>query len=215
MQSTLRVITPPAAPAADIEIAARHIRLESDAERDLFAIYLDAATEQVEKYLCRSLITQTLQWTISRSHPNGAWPYSFASMAGLPLSYDWALRQIGMGFIELPYSPVQSLVSVTTGAWGEEDTLLVAGTDYTSDLTTDPARVRLDPGYAWGNYNHLSITYTAGYGGTTASIPKSIVNAVMMMALNLFENRGDDERGDMSRAVKSLLNPYRIVTYAK
>lgn len=215
MHATFRIITPPAISPVDTDLALRHARIDSDGEVDLFEIYLSAATSEIEKYLGRALITQTLNWTISQSHSNTAWPYAIAPISMAAPAYDWMMRQLSANIIEVPYAPIQSIVSVTTGEWGSSDTTLVAGDDYTTDLTMDPARLRLNSAYSWGTYNHLSITYLAGYGSTPADIPKPIINAIMMRATSLYENRGDDEKGHMSRAVRSLLEPYRIYTHGR
>ncbi|MDO9711972.1 head-tail connector protein [Paracraurococcus lichenis] len=215
MQATLRVITPPAVQAVDLDFAIRHARIDSDAERDLFAMYLDSATALVEKYLGRALITQTLRWSVSETRPNGSWPFPYPTYNTVPLAYVWTYRQLDSGIVELPYSPVQSIVTVTRGEWTAGDTTLVDGVDFDADLGSEPARLRLRFGYSSAAYNHLAVTYTAGYGDDPTSIPKPITNAVLMTALNLYENRGDEDKGGMSKAVQNLLTPYRIYTYGR
>lgn len=206
MLASLHVVTPTSVNAVDIDFAMKHGRDIPDSESDLFELYLASATTLVEKYLGRALITQTLRWTISETR--GA-----HSAAGI-MPVNWNVASLSRGVVEIPYSPVQSVISVKTGEWDADDATLVAGTDYWVDLSMDPARLKLASNLLWGTYNHLAITYVAGYGSTSSAIPRPVANAVMMLAVNLYENRGDDERGGMSRAIMSLLNPFRVVGYA-
>jgi uncharacterized phiE125 gp8 family phage protein len=206
MLASLRVISPPEAQAVDIELALRHARVDSDSDSDLYMLYLESATDLVQKYLCRSLISQTLEWTISEMARNTGMPRYL---------WDWAPFSPSSGPIELPYSPVQSIASVTTSEWNSPSATLLGGTGYNLDLGMDPARLQLGTQWSWGSYNHLSVRYVAGYGDTSGTIPRAITNAIMMTALNLYENRGDDELGGMTRAIRSILDPYKIHTYAR
>lgn len=209
MLAALKVITPPASPVVDPATMAAHARIDGD--DDMLALYRDAATAAVEKHLGRALITQTLRWTVSQAADPAA-PFPYVGFAAL--GTDAVLRRLNAGVLDLPYGPVQSVTAVSIGEWGEPDTDLAAGTDYTVDLATDPARLRLDPRWTWGTYNHLSATYVAGYGGM-GSVPQPIVAAVLLAATSLYEHRGDDaaEPG-LSRAARALLSPYRVHAFA-
>ena len=93
-------------------------------------------------------------------------------------------------------------------------------TDYYADLIREPARVILRDG---GSYptdlrasNALKITYTAGYGTTTASVPEPIRVAMLQYCAFLYEHRGDLEGNTMPQPPKvltSLLQPYQIMRF--
>lgn len=89
---------------------------------------------------------------------------------------------------------------------------------YHADLLFEPARVKLDwsiiqqLGTVTSPLRHVEIDYLAGYGDEATAIPQPIVNAVLLMTAFLYERRGDDE-GEMPRAARALLEPYRIASF--
>ena len=93
-------------------------------------------------------------------------------------------------------------------------------TNYYVDTVREPARVILRDG---GSYptdlrasNALKITYTAGYGTTTASVPEPIRVAMLQYCAFLYEHRGDLEGNTMPQPPKvltSLLQPYQIIRF--
>ena len=92
--------------------------------------------------------------------------------------------------------------------------------NYYVDTIREPARVILRDG---GSYptdlraaNALKITYTAGYGTTTQSVPEPIRIAMMQYCAFMYENRGDGEGNVVPMPPKiltQLLTPYQIMRF--
>ena len=93
--------------------------------------------------------------------------------------------------------------------------------NYYVDTIREPARVILRDG---GSYptelraaNALKITYTAGYGTTTQSVPEPIRIAMMQYCAFMYEHRGDFERFPPPQPPKlltQLLQPYQIMRFS-
>ncbi len=204
MYSAIAVVTPPD-PLIEIDQVRRHIRIDTDDEDDLLAIYLAAATAMAEQFLGRALVTQTLRWVMAHSVPPNQFPlYPFTAFI-LPLwmPYSMLFRHP----VELPRAPVQSVSSVSTGQWGQADAVLDPST-YDLDITTEPGRIRLLNGAASFPSDHLIVEFVAGYGVPSA-VPKPIMMAILLLTAFLYENRGD-AGGDMPPAASALLWPYKL-----
>ena len=212
MYSDVIVIAPPVLEPVTVSQAKQHCRIDSDYDDALVALYITTARSLAEEYTNRAFITQTLQWTMSyQGRPSGGWPMVPAGpIFVLPLWFNWA--DIGGSWLELPRAPLQSIVSISQGYWGQgTDTQLYAGTDYSVDLTMQPGRFQLS-NWASGAQDHISVQYVAGYGDTPASVPPLINMAVLWLTAWLYENRGDTDAA-MPKGALSLLNPHRLVTF--
>jgi hypothetical protein len=210
----LRQTVAPAVLPVSIQQARRHSRIDFKDDDDLLSVYLQTATTMAESYLDRALITRQLSLTVARSGQPQQWPMAFVPII-LPLGLEYAFNISNHRQIELLRSPVQSVESVAQGFWGADDVALTVGTDYDLDLTTDPARIRLyGSTFQPLNSDHMVISYTAGYGDTPASIPTPIIHAIMLMTNAGYEHRGDGEGEIMSATARSLLDPFRLVSFA-
>lgn len=208
MYSALGVLTPPAVEPLTVEQVRRHIRVFTDDEDDLIAAYLEAARTTVEQFLGRALITQTLRWVSARVQPPGQFPLFPFTAYILPLWFPYG--EIFRRPVELPRSPVSHVVSVSTGQWGDADTVLDAS-QYFADTSTEPARLRLLHGTAPFESDHVAVNFVAGYGAP-AAVPAPIKLAILMLTAFYYENRGD-AGGEMPDAARALLWPYRLYSF--
>ena len=206
---SLRVDAQPAVEPVSVAEAQAHLRLDTtDPE---VPAYITAARAWAEQYLNRTLITQTLRYTLSASQP----PLSgFGTMINpiifvQPLSW-WPLSGAP---INLPGGPVQSITSVTQRGRDGTMTTLSPATDYFADASSDPGRVTLR-GVGQPIGSDLAISYVAGYGNAAAAVPTPIVQAIKLLLGWFYEHRGDDDAIEPTSAIKMLLFPYRLVTFA-
>jgi uncharacterized phiE125 gp8 family phage protein len=172
-----------------------HLRGVSETDEDA---YLDelitAARQHVEEITWRALINQTWDLTFS------SWP---------------------SGPIRIPRPPLQTVAGDSDSYVKYYDTAGVqqtlATTVYELDTASEPGYVRLKYGQSWpscrGHDDDIVIRYVAGYGAAAASVPRSLRQAIQLMAAQWFEHREPVVLGTIATpipmTVESLLAPYR------
>lgn len=201
MYTSLAVVTPPTTEVPTFSLVRQHLRIDSQNDDTLLAMYLTSARTWAESFLGRALITQTLLYTMRRDHRDGVHNGWF-----------WGRRRES---IELPRSPVSSISSINlvddNGA-----TFSVISANYLADTTLDPGRVRIDwdatntanPLMAWP-LQHVQIQFVAGYDATGDKVPMPIQNAILLLTAFLYEKRGD-AGGEMPQAAERLLTMHRL-----
>lgn len=151
-----------------------------------------AATEWVENYTGRALITRSytgyLNW-----FPTG------------PRGY---VRP----YIQLEKPPLISVVDLITYDDSDNPTTYPS-TQYYVDTVRTPGRIVLRRGQVWPIPLRLAdgiqIDFTAGYGPNPGNVPETIRLAVQIMVGMFNEQRGDEtDAPDCPPAVKALLAPY-------
>lgn len=152
-----------------------------------------AATEHVETFLGRALITRTysgfLNW----------WP---SDPGGHVRRY-----------INLEKPPLQSVIDVITYDDSDVPTTFTAAGNYYVDTMRSPGRVVLRRGIVWPiplrMANGIQIDWTAGYGADPATVPEAIRLAILIQVGVFNEARGDEDVAQaMHPAAQSLLSPY-------
>lgn len=108
----------------------------------------------------------------------------------------------------LPFRPYSSV----SGVWYYDvDNTEAEFTDYTMSSGTI-TQINLNYGSVWPStprsWQSLRVRYNVGYQ-TTAEVPQSIVTATAMVAVYLYEHRGDEDSPNLPILVKQLLSPYR------
>lgn len=147
---TIRVVTPPATEPVSIDSCKLDARVDGDAEDMLFASWIAAARDEVEKVARRALITRTLELSID------AWPTD--------------------GCIRLPYPPLVTVAQITyydsngtQQTWGSDSYIVIAD--------EEPGIVALAPSASWPSdlhdYPRIRVRYTAGYGTSAVSVPEA------------------------------------------
>jgi hypothetical protein len=201
---TVTLVTGPTADPVTLDEAKNYARITATAEDAIIAAYITSATSFAEQYLRRSLITQTRKLTLdlpgygwARDLPEGVYDLpSSAACGDLPR------------VIELPYGPIQAVSAVTT-----YDTDNTSSTFDSSNYQVDTAgaRLYLSDSAFWPtglrNYAACEITFTAGYGSTSTSIPMPIKTGILMHVQRMYDARIVCE---LPQECRSLYDAYRI-----
>ena len=211
--SGVTVVTPASAnPIEDNEVK-RALRIAtSDSTHDnLISTARSTATAIVAEYLGRSLINQTLKLSLDAlPYENENIPIQEGVSVGPYMSY--IARAI-----HLPKPPLQSVTHIKT--FNDSDTATTLATSvYYVDTNSEIGRAVLRRGEVWGEMlrvaNSMEITYVAGYGSASGDVPIAIRQAIITMAVNIFENPEPIIKGEtatrVSGVLESLLRPYVV-----
>lgn len=172
--------------------AKAHMRITDTAEDSYIESLITAARQHAEHLTERAFITQTWTMTLDR------FPDYF-------------------GDIRLP-KPLLISVSSITYVDLEGTTQTLSSSLYEVDARSQPGRIRPAYGQAWPStreqLNAVTITYTAGYGATAASVPTAIKQAIMIVVAHWFEHREPVITGtivaEVPMSATALLGPYRV-----
>ena len=180
-----KVTTAPATEVWTLSEVKNYLKVDTSADDTLITTLLQSAREVAERYLNQALITQTITEKLDRlSNPT----------------------------IYLSVSPVIA-VSSFQYADSQNTTQTYNALNYIVDTFEKPARLSLAYGKTWptlyGNINDVTITYTAGYGATAASVPMQIRQAILMMIADSYDNREDYVK-KLPTASEYLLDQYRV-----
>lgn len=195
MDPLVRVVVPPAAEPLSVADIHAQSHADPDAEDDAYVegLIADArmALDGPTGWLGRSLITQTLELTLD----------------------EFPERKI-----ELPYPPLQEVVSVKyTDANGVEQTLDAAR--YRLVNASDHSKPYIVPayGYCWPvtrcEEAAVRVRYTAGYGDAGADVPARILQYLKIHAATKYENREELVIGTIVAPlpfVERMLDNFRI-----
>lgn len=195
----LKRTSAPAALAVTVAEAKQQVGIYDSSLDDYFTHLVNAATEAVERYTGRALITQT--WRLALD--------------------DFPCRD-PRSEIRLPRPPFQSVTSIAyTDSNGTAQTLSSSLYDATADL--EPARI--EPAYneVWpatrNEREAVRVTYVAGYGDTAASVPESLRHAILLMVSQWFNYREPSISGTIIAQVPLsatwLMDSYRTGAWAE
>jgi uncharacterized phiE125 gp8 family phage protein len=149
------------------------------------------ATDMVEKYCSRTLITQTLEVEFIPSPP-----------------------EILPSRIILPYaSPLQD-VNYVKSVEQDGSTHTQSADIYEVDTYAVPGRVQLLMGFWWDYYvfGKYRIQYVCGYGDTSDKIPAPIRTAILVLVSQLYQSREVIDY-TMSPQVEMLLQDYKLDSF--
>lgn len=188
------IVTPPATEPVSVSEVKRHLRVDwGDDDADITDM-VSSARQWLERKLNRALITQTLRATFDLPNVSSAYGV-VGGLVGLPprLAFD------------LPYAPLQSVTTVELETDIEQwhtltlDNPPSVNGNYRVDTDHEPGRVWLHassislwaPTWDWIGVRapRVRVTYTAGYGDTSSTVPYPIRNAIKRAAAHLYENR--------------------------
>lgn len=215
---SLARITPPASQIITVSDAKLHLRIDTTAEDSYVSALIDAATNAIEAYTHRSLITQT--WRYSRDR----FPYPYPQNGYVdPLFLQ--TPSTGAWLAEPIWLPRPNLLSVTSVTYldvnGTQQTL--SPSVYTVNTDEVPGTISLANGQSWPNAlylrNSVQITYTAGYGASATNIPAAIIHAAKLVIGDLYANReaaliGTRAATVQNLAVDALLSDYVVREFA-
>lgn len=202
MRSFVTLVTPPAAEPVTLAEAKAWAKIDTTEDDPLLVVLITTATEAAQEYMRRSIITQTHMLTLD-SLPNPLESYLGEGVYDLPSS---VLSGSLPTSIELPLPPLVSVESVTTYNTSGTSSVFDAANYYTSGQ-----RLNLNQDAAWPSdlraRRSCEITYVAGYGDTSSSVPSPIKTAILMHIQSMYDAR---IVCDMPQACMSLLNRYKI-----
>jgi len=170
-----------------------YVRQDDATDDTLIGACIKSARQWCEEFTGRAFITQT--WT---------------------QKIDWLFPQI----IYLPHPPVISVSSIAyTDTAGSAQTL--ASSVYTVDVQREPGRVFEAWSQSWPSVRPvrqaITVTYTAGYGTGSSTVPEPIRMAVRQLALHSYDSREPVITGmtskELEMALKSLLWPFRVKAF--
>lgn len=172
-----------------------HLRIDDDAEDALITTYIVAARMQAEQVTRRSIVQKTFKASLDGSF-GGELPWWDGTREG-------ALVEFQSSVIELPYPPTVSVQEV--GLFDDSDVKTVApASTYLVDVSSQdtPGRLILRRGCTWPIAlrvaNGMEILYTAGYADGT--VPGPLKTAILMLATNLYQTRGDASDAESTSA---------------
>lgn len=180
-------LTPPAAEPVSLSEARIYLRLDQADEDTLLATLITAARLMIEAVSGRMLIDQSWRIVLDR------WPDG--------------------GEIRLPLSPVRTLSAARVyDAVGAAQA--VDGAALQLDVTADPPVVRVTGVVPTVGRSRaaIEIDVVAGYGGSAASVPALLRQAVLLLAARWFEQRGDIAGRDaavLPPEIMALVAPFR------
>ena len=192
--------TPPSVEPVSLLEVKLHLRLAVDEtsataynqEDDLLNALIKTAREKVEQYTGRALLTQTKKMYLDR------WPDGNSKA--------------------IPYPPLQTVTSVKYRPVDSE--AYTTFTDYEADIVSVPGRIVLKPNASWPSdvlhpLNPIEITFTCGYGATSASVPAAIRSAMLLIVADLYENRNgmNNQMVNYTWVISTLLASFRDRTF--
>jgi len=166
----LSEITPPAGEPLTLTEAKDHLRIDHDDDDIYIDGLIKAARQFVEKRT--GIVCLTSTWALYLDK----WPAS--------------------GLIYLKKKPVTEISSVEYYATDEaSEYSALAGTDYETDVISEPARVRISDAPSLGDLlNAVKVTFDVGYADT-GSIPENIKQAILILIGHMYENRQEEITG--------------------
>lgn len=203
-----KVTTPPAIEPVTLDELKASLRITSNAEDTLLAQYIEDARHLVERTTGRKLINQTITtyYTGFTGSVSSQW------WTGTMTAHENILY--GNQSLELEFAPVQS---VTTLEQVEDDNSenLIASIEYYLDNYDDDMRsvIRAVSTLTYGSRdeNNMKAVYVAGYGASASDVPSALRRAVLVLAGQLYSNRGDcGDECQTSCGAKSMMEPYII-----
>lgn len=183
--------TAPRLSPVDLALVKSQCRIADDAtdQDDVLSVYIDAATEWVEAYTGRSLLTQT--WQISlEGFPERLWLPRAAPLASIThVKY---------------YDAANVLTTLSSSV-------------YTVPALHEPACVRLVDGQTWplvwDRDDAVRVEYVTG-ASAPADVPASLRQAIQLLVAHWYANREAVMVGTISGpiafAVEALCAPYRV-----
>lgn len=169
----LELVTGPSAEPISLTELKAHVRTSGSSEDTVLAIYIAAARRKAEGILGRALINQT-------------WRLKLDAFGGTDSDGN------SIEEIKIAKPTVQSITSVAyIDADGDSQTL--SSSAYSLDNSTLPGWLYPADGYEWPEtddvLNAVTITFVAGYGATSASVPDDIRAWLLMTAGFLYSHR--------------------------
>jgi len=146
------------------------LHLDDTSEDALLLSLIDSAADYAEKYLGRSLLTQ-----------------SRVKQVQAPMGRGLSASSLKIPTVVLTYPPVVDVTRVyNVSDAGDETDIDVDA--YWLDDVSDPPELHLT---SWAWANKLRVEYSAGYGASYDDLPDAIQRGILLHAAWLYKYRGD------------------------
>ena len=162
MPLSYRELTQPAIEPVTLAQAKQHLRVDFTEDDAYITALITAARQRVEKMTNRSIFNRQMLLTLDY-FPWPGWDSTTGSTA-----HDYFMHWYYRGLtIRLPKPATVSVQSITYIANDGVTVMTIDPSNYTVDVTSEPARIAPRPGYTWlyqQNYipGQISVKYTAG-----------------------------------------------------
>lgn len=183
----IKTLTPAASLPVSVKTALRHCRALQD-EVDLVNLYVKAATQAVEEYTGRCLITQTFLLQMER------WPTFEPTVGfglGMGIQSAWK-QQTYKRFIPLGRSPLIAISSVKYWPIDGGAQITWDPSNYSADVGSLPGRLfvgsDIETPQVATRFDAIEITFTAGMGTTEGAMSPMLQAAVLQLARHLYDN---------------------------
>ena len=202
-----KVISQPAIEPTTVDELKASLRITQAAEDSLLQDYIREARIMAEKYTDRKFITQKIEsyYDDLNIRQLGEW-FSGAKRG--------TVKSIcSGGLLDLQYGPAQSITTFTLINYDNSESAY-ASTNYYLDNFSDESRPRIildensDPIFNLREENGIKVEWVAGYGNNKTDVPSPIRRAIVMMAGQLYANRGDCDEASRLKFC-SILDSYK------
>ncbi len=161
----------PAVEPVSLAEAKAHLRVEHDVDNTLIERQIRAAREYAETTTGLQLITATWKLYLSR-------------FPGESDNYEIVVPRPPFTATSLAISYVDIDGTATN----------LSSAAYQTNTYDRPGRIKPAYGYTWPStredtYNAVTVTYTAGFGATSASVPEAIRQAILLIVGHMYEHR--------------------------
>ena len=218
----LRLVTDASAEPVTVAELMPFIRVDIDPADGVMTALIAAARRRVEKETGLALMNQTWVAVLDR-WPDTVAPDYRPGLSSSGLSGWWNGVQQGPqslivpnGMIEITKRPFQSLTSIQTRDVTAAFSTLDSSTYYI-EVSDYMGRISRKPGAIWppipaNMLGAIEITFIAGFGATSASVPDDLKTAIKMLAAHWHENREPISTGyanPITNHVQSILSSWQ------
>ena len=208
-RKTVQVITAPAASPISLADMKIYLRVDTTDDDALIQDFIDAATTTVKQYIRRSLISETLEFTMDGFGINETYADERLVRLGAgvhTISYPYVLGRTNE--VDIPFPPIQSITSVKTFDRSNNESTFDSS-NY--ELDEQGGRVYLNEGETWPSdlraREGVKIRYVSGYGDAATDIPDPIIQAIRLYVGKMYDCR---EAYEMPEQCKAILSPYAL-----
>lgn len=206
----LKLVSAPGADPVSLNELKNYLRIDSSADDTMLTNFITAATNTVELFLNRKLITQTWDYWLDCFPTKTRFDSLQDGVTEGRLSEYISVEKS----ISIPFYPLQSVTYLKT--YDDDGTAYTtSASDYIVDTVSEPGRLSLKNDTTWATtflrpVNGIQLRFICGYGASGTSVPQAIKQAIMDLAGKFYSSRGCED-STISSATMAILTPYRVM----